>query len=84
MSLLKDAEKVYTSLLQQSPQDIRELAQATGLDSDRVQMAVVWLELRGRADWHLDGNEDSTRSSSWVSVRKPAWHPEGREAGIPR
>ena len=75
MSLRKDAEHVYKSLLQRSPQDVRELALATGLEGARLEMAVVWLELRGRADWHLDDNEDSTRSFSWVSVRKPAWHP---------
>jgi hypothetical protein len=84
VSLLNDAGVVYKALLQRSPQDVSELALATGLDGERLEMAVVWLELRGRADWHLDGNEDSTRSFSWVSVRKPAWHPEGREVGHPR
>lgn len=74
MSLLKDAEKIYKSLLQRSPQDVRQLALATGLEDERLEMAVVWLELRGRVDWHLDGNDDSTRSFSWVSVRNPDWH----------
>jgi hypothetical protein len=78
VSLLKDAEAVYKALLQRSPQDERELMEATGLNSERLQIAVVWLELRGRADRHFDLDDQPPYSFSSVSVRTPAWHPDRR------
>ena len=72
VSLLRDAETVYEALTLRSPQGARGLAQSTGIDGERLQMAVVWLELRGRVERHFDIDEERTRSFSSVRVREPA------------
>ena len=68
MGLLEDAELVYEALTRRSPQDVRELARSSGIGGERLQMAVVWLELRGRVERHFDIDEERTRSFSSVRV----------------
>jgi hypothetical protein len=72
MGLREDAEVVYEALTRRNPQDAGELARSSGIGGERLQMAVVWLELRGRVDRSFDLEEEPTRSSSCVSVRKSA------------
>ena len=72
MGLLEDAELVYEALTRRSPQDVRELARTTGIGGERLQMAVVWLELRERVERHFDIDEERTRSFSSVRVKELA------------
>jgi hypothetical protein len=72
VGLLEDAELVYEALAQRSPQDVRELARSSGIGGERLQMAVVWLELRGRVERDFDIDEERTRSFSSVRVKAPA------------
>jgi predicted Rossmann fold nucleotide-binding protein DprA/Smf involved in DNA uptake len=72
VGLLEDAELVYEALTRRSPQDVRELARSTGIGGERLQMAVVWLELRGRVERHFDIDEERTRSFSWVRAKELA------------
>lgn len=72
MGLLEDAELVYEALTLRSPQDVRELARSTGIGGERLQMAVVWLELRERVERHFDVDEERTRSFSSVGVKELA------------
>ena len=72
VGLLEDAELVYEALTRRSPQDVRELARSSGIGGERLQMAVVWLELRGRVERHFDIDEEPTRSFSWVRARELA------------
>ena len=72
MGLLEDAELVYEALARRSPQDFRELVRSSGIGGERLQMAVVWLELRGRVDRHFDIDEERTRSFSSVRVKELA------------
>jgi len=72
MSLLEDAELVYGALIDEGPLDAEELARSSGIDGERLQIVVVWLELRGRVERHFDLDEERTRSFSCVRVRGPA------------
>jgi len=72
VALLEDAEVVYEALTRRSPQHAGELARSSGIGSERLQMAVVWLELRGRVDRSFDLEEEPTRSFSCVRVREQA------------
>jgi predicted Rossmann fold nucleotide-binding protein DprA/Smf involved in DNA uptake len=72
VGLLEDAELVYEALTRRSPQDVRELARTTGIGGESLQMAVVWLELRGRVERHFDIDEERTRSFSSVRVKELA------------
>jgi len=72
VGLLEDAELVYEALTLRSPQDVRELARSTGIGGERLQMAVVWLELRERVERHFDVDEERTRSFSSVGVKELA------------
>jgi hypothetical protein len=69
VGLLEDAELVYEALTRRSPQDVRALARSSGIGGERLQMAVVWLELRGRVERHFDIDEERTRSFSSVRVK---------------
>jgi len=72
VGLLEDAELVYEALTRRSPQDVRELARSSGIGGERLQMAVVWLELRGRVERHFEIDEERTRSFSSVGVKELA------------
>jgi hypothetical protein len=63
---------VYEALTRRSPQDVRALARSSGIGGERLQMAVVWLELRGRVERHFDIDEERTRSFSWVRAKELA------------
>ncbi len=68
VSLLRDAETVYEALTRRSPQGARGLAQSTGIDGERLHMAVVWLELRGQVERGFKIDEHPTNGFSWVRV----------------
>jgi hypothetical protein len=72
MSLLEDAELVYATVIDEGPLDAEELERSSGIDGERLQMAVVWLELRGRVERHIDLDEERTRSFSRLRVT-PLW-----------
>ena len=67
VSLLSDAEAVYHALRGRSPQDASTLARSTGIVGERLQMAVVWLEMRGRVE--RDFKIDESPANSFSSVR---------------
>ncbi len=54
VGLLSDAEAVYRALARESPQAERELARSSGIVGERLETAVVWLELRGYVERVLD------------------------------
>jgi hypothetical protein len=72
VSLLNDAEVIHEALSRRSPQNARELARSTGIGGERLQMAVVWLEMRGRVERHFGIDEERTSSFSSVRVKQLA------------
>jgi predicted Rossmann fold nucleotide-binding protein DprA/Smf involved in DNA uptake len=68
MSLLADADAVYEALSRRSPQEADELAESSGIDGDRLQMAVVWLELQGQVERDLPIDEPTTSAFSAVRL----------------
>jgi DNA-binding MarR family transcriptional regulator len=78
VGLLDDAAAVFRALAEKSPQSARELARSSGVEGDRLQMAVVWLEERGEVERQFDTLEDRTASFSSVRL-KP--HAAGRTSG---
>lgn len=72
MGLLTDAEAVYVALSRRSPQGVLELAESSGIRGERLQMAVVWLDLRGRVERDFDVDEAPTNSFSSVRVKESA------------
>lgn len=69
VSLLRDSEAVYDALKGHSPQDRRTLARSSGIVGERLQMAVVWLEMRGRVERRFNTNEHATNSFSSVRLK---------------
>jgi hypothetical protein len=76
MGILADAETVYRALAEESPQDARELARSSGIDGERLEHAVIWLELRGRVEISFGTEEDLTRSFSLARLRQPSFQAE--------
>jgi hypothetical protein len=72
VSLLEDAEAVYEALTVQSPEDAGELMRSSGIDGERLQMAIAWLELRGRVERRFNLEEVPTSSFSCVRVTEQA------------
>ncbi len=72
VSLLEDAEAVYEALTVQSPEDAGELMRWSGIDGERLQMAIAWLELCGRVERRFNLEEVPTSSFSCVRVTEPA------------
>jgi hypothetical protein len=70
VGLLRDAEVIYEAQVRHSPQDPRELAWSSGIDGERLQMAVVWLGLQSRAERRFKLDEELTRSFTWVRVNR--------------
>ena len=67
VSLLEDAAVVYRALLRRSPQNAGELERSSGIEGERLQMAAVWLELRGV--WtgaSISRRSRRGRSAAWV------------------